>query len=202
MGLVSEYAGIIFDFGGVLVAHQSDGDQAELAKLAGLPAETFSERYWSHRLDYDKGLLSRVQYWQMVARNGKGALRPATIDRLAEVDNRSWMHFDPPMWAWVEQLRKEGKPVAMLSNMPRDLGDALKQTDRLRPFNHVTLSYELRSAKPEPAIYEHSLAGLGTDPRRTLFLDDRMENVQAAEMLGLHGIHFTNRDAVLMKLRG
>lgn len=202
MALVNEYAGIIFDFGGVLVGHQSNADQAELAKLARLPAETFSERYWSHRLDYDKGLLSRVEYWQMVARNGNGALTPDTIERLAEVDNKSWMHFDPPMWEWIGELRKKGKSVAMLSNMPRDLGDALKQTDRLRLFNHVTLSYELRSAKPEPAIYEHSLAGLGTDPHRTVFLDDRIENVQAAERLGIHAIHFTDRDAVLKKLRG
>lgn len=200
MALVNEYAGIIFDFGGVLVGHQTDADQAELAKLAGMPAHTFSERYWSYRLDYDKGLLSRVEYWQTVAGNGGATLRPDTIESLAVLDNKSWMHFDPPMWEWIGQLRKAGKPIAMLSNMPRDLGDALKRTDRLRPFNHVTLSYELRSAKPEPAIYEHSVAGLGTDPHRTLFLDDRIENVHAAEMLGIHAIHFTNRDAVLAKL--
>jgi putative hydrolase of the HAD superfamily len=89
----------------------------------------------------------------------------------------------------------------MLSNMPRDLGDALKQTDRLGQFKYVTLSYELGSAKPEPAIYEHCLAGLGTDPHETLFLDDRIENVHAAEMLGIRGIHFTDRDQVLAKLR-
>lgn len=201
MALVNEYAGIIFDFGGVLVGHQTDADQAELARLAGMPANAFSERYWSHRLDYDKGLLSRVEYWQTVAGNGDGTLTPDTADRLAALDNKSWMHFDPVMWQWIDQLRTAGKPIAMLSNMPRDLGDALKQTDRLRRFNHVTLSYQLGSAKPEPAIYEHSLAGLGIDPHRTLFLDDRTENVQAAEMLGIQAIHFTNRDTVLAKLR-
>jgi putative hydrolase of the HAD superfamily len=201
MARVSEYAGIIFDFGGVLVGHQTDSDQAELAELAGMQPDLFCERYWSHRLDYDKGLLSRVEYWQAVARNGGGTLTLDTIGRLADLDNRSWMHFDPPMWEFIVQLRSTGKPVAMLSNMPRDLGDALKQTDRLGQFKYVTLSYELGSAKPEPAIYEHCLAGLGTDPHETLFLDDRIENVHAAEMLGIRGIHFTDRDQVLAKLR-
>ncbi len=201
MALVNEYAGIIFDFGGVLVGHQTDDDQAKLAKLAGMELDQFSQRYWSYRLDYDKGLLSRVEYWQTVARNGSGALTPDTIRQLADLDNRSWMHFDPMMWEWIGELRNAGKPIAMLSNMPRDLGDALKKTDRLDPFNQVTLSYELGSAKPEPTIYEHCLAGLGIGPQQTLFLDDRIENVHAAEMLGIRGIHFTNREKVLTELR-
>jgi putative hydrolase of the HAD superfamily len=198
----SEYAGFIFDFGGVLVGHQTDADQTQLAELAGMSADRFSERYWSHRLDYDKGLLSRIEYWQTVARNGSGTLTLDAIGRLAEIDNKSWMHFDPMMWEWIGELRSAGKPVAMLSNMPRDLGDALRKTDRLRQFNQVTLSYELGSAKPEPAIYEHCLAGLGTAPHQTLFLDDRIENVHAAEMLGIHAIQFSDRDKVLAKLRG
>lgn len=202
MALVSEYAGIIFDFGGVLVGHQTDADQEGLAKLAGMQPDRFSERYWSHRLDYDKGLLSRAEYWQTVARNGGGTLALDRIERLADLDNKSWMHFDPLMWKWIGQLRSAGQPVAMLSNMPQDLGHALKKTDKLHQFNQVTLSYELGSAKPEPAIYEHCLAGLGTVPHQTLFLDDRIENIQAAEMLGIRAIHFTDRDKVLAKLRG
>ena len=202
MALVSEYEGFIFDFGGVLVGHQTEADQAKLAELAGMHPDRFSERYWSHRLDYDKGFLSRIEYWEIVARNGGSTLTTDIIARLADVDNESWMHFDPAMWKWVEELRNASKPVAMLSNMPRDLGEALKQkTDRLGQFDYVTLSYELGSAKPEPAIYEHCLAGLGTAPQKTLFLDDRLENVHAAEMLGICAIEFTSRDEVLTKLR-
>jgi putative hydrolase of the HAD superfamily len=201
MARASEYAGIIFDFGGVLVGHQTEADHTKLAELAGMPPDKFCEVYWSYRLDYDKGLLSRIDYWQTVARNGGGTLTSDTIGRLAELDNESWMRFDPMMWEWIDQLRGAGKPIAMLSNMPRDLGDALKKTDKLRQFNQVTLSYELGSAKPEPAIYEHCLNGLNTPPHKTLFLDDRLENVHAAEMLGIQAIHFTDRNEVLAKLR-
>ncbi|HEY7305931.1 MAG TPA: HAD family phosphatase [Bryobacteraceae bacterium] len=202
MALVSEYQGVIFDFGGVLVAHQNDADQARLAALAGISPTKFFDLYWSYRLDYDKGLVSNVEYWQTVARNGGSTLTPDTIDQLTHLDNESWMQFDPSMWEWVGQLRSAGKPVAMLSNMPRDLGEALRKTDRLEQFDYVTLSYEARSAKPEPAIYEHCLAGLGTPPGKTLFLDDRMPNVEAAEKLGIRAVHFVDRDEVLAKLRG
>ena len=203
MALVSEYHGFIFDFGGVLVGPQTDADQAQLAKLAGVPKDEFSGLYWSHRLDYDKGLMTDVEYWQTVAQNGGSTLTLDAIEQLTDLDNRSWMRFDSVMWDWLGQLRSAGKRVAMLSNMPRDLGEALKlETDRMGRFDQVTLSYELHSAKPEPAIYEHCLEGLGTAPKETLFLDDRIENIHGAEMLGIGAMHFIDRDDVLLKLRG
>ena len=66
----------------------------------------------------------------------------------------------------------------------------------------MTLSYEVHSVKPEPAIYEHCLDGIGTPPEQTLFLDDKMVNVTGAEMLGIRAIQFLDRDDVLLRLRG
>lgn len=203
MALVSEYQGFIFDYGGVLAGPQTEADEADLARLARIPKEDFVALYWAYRLDYDKALMTDIEYWQTVAQNGGASLSLDTIQRLVERDNESWMHFDPVMWSWIDQLRSAGKRVAMLSNMPRDLGEALKlKTDKLGRFDQVTLSYELHSAKPEPAIYESCLEGLGTAAAETLFLDDRIENVHGAEMLGIRAMQFVDRDAVLLKLRG
>jgi putative hydrolase of the HAD superfamily len=203
MALVSSYDGFIFDYGGVLVHAQTDEDQARLAEIAGVPKDAMLELYWSDRLDYDKGLLSAAEYWQaLAARAGGGALSQQQIEDLIETDSLSWMHFDEVMWEWIDQLRGAGKRVAMLSNMPRELGEAIKsQTDRLHIFDQVTLSYEVHSVKPEPAIYEYCLEGIGTAPEQTLFLDDKMVNVTGAEMLGLRAIQFLNRDDVLLRLR-
>lgn len=203
MALVSSYNGYIFDYGGVLVHHQTDADQARMAEIAGIPKELFTELYWSDRLDYDKGLLSFADYWQNLARHAGIALNAKLVDELVELDSISWMQFDSVMWEWVDQLRAAGKRVAMLSNMPRELGEALKsRTQRLGDFDQVTLSYEVHAVKPEPAIYEHCLEGLGTSPQDTLFLDDRIANVQGAELLGIRAIQFTSRDEVLLRLRG
>ena len=91
----------------------------------------------------------------------------------------------------------------MLSNMPSDMGLALRaRTDRLQHFDFVTLSYEVRSVKPEAPIYEHCLGGMGTDPARTVFFDDRIANVHGAEMLGIQAVEFLNRDKVLAVFRG
>jgi putative hydrolase of the HAD superfamily len=202
MARANSYDGYIFDYGGVLAHHQTDAEQARLAAIAEIPQERFSSLYWDTRLDYDKGSVTATEYWQNIGRGANKTLTDAVIEQIVDTDNRSWMHFDQAMWDWIGELRAAGKRVAMLSNMPRDLGEALaSQTDRLRAFDHVTVSYDVRSAKPEPAIYEHCLAGIGTAPERTIFFDDRIANVQGAESLGIHAIEFLNRDDVLRRMR-
>jgi len=159
--------------------------------------------YWDTRLEYDKGSVTAVEYWQNIGRSATKTLSAAVIEQIVDADNQSWMQFDQAMWDWIAELRAVGKRVAMLSNMPRDLGEALaSKTNRLHAFDHVTVSYEIRSAKPEPAIYEHCLAGIGTAPERTVFFDDRIANVQGAESLGIDAVEFLNRDDVLQRMRG
>jgi putative hydrolase of the HAD superfamily len=202
MALVSSYDGFMLDYGGVMVHHQTDADQAKLAEKIGIPKELFTKLYWSERPDYDKDAISGLEYWQILAQRAGAALRPPIIEELIDLDNRSWMQFDSVMWDWIDQLRSAGKRVALLSNMPRDLGEALKsRTQRLSKFDHLTLSYEIRAVKPDPVVFERCLEGLDTPPEQTLFLDDRIENVQGAELLGIRAMQFTIRDDVLLRLR-
>ncbi|HEX4169700.1 MAG TPA: HAD family phosphatase [Bryobacteraceae bacterium] len=202
MALVNDFDSIIFDYGGVLATHQTDADLAKLARLLGVTTDQFSELYWANRAEYDRGALTAAEYWMDMLRHSQKNMDAALVDKLTDLDSASWMHFDEPMWDWIDHLRLAKKRIAVLSNMPRELGEALKtKTDRLGAFDHVTLSFEVHSVKPEPAIYEHCLTGLGTTPERTLFFDDRIENVQGAELLGIRAIQFLDRDEVLEKLR-
>ncbi len=203
MGLANSYDGFIFDYGKVLVSDQTAAERDEMAKIVGVSLADFEELYWRDRLDYDKGLLTHIAYWTALGNAANKTLRLEQIEDLTMVDAQSWMHFDEPMWEFVEELRASGKRVAMLSNMPMELGEAIKaQTTRLSRFDHVTLSYEIKSVKPEAAIYEDCLAGIRTAPQKTIFFDDKIVNVRGAEMLGLHAMEFLDRDAVLKQLRG
>lgn len=202
MALVSSYDGFMLDYGGVLAHHQTDSDQTKLAQIARIPKHLFTPLYWSERLDYDRDVISGIEYWQTIAQRAGSTITPKVIEELIDFDNRSWMQFDSVMWEWIDQLRAAGKRVGLISNMPRDLGETLKsRTQKLGKFDQVTLSYEIRAVKPEPAVYEHCLEGLDTPPEQTLFLDDRIENVQGAELLGIRAVQFTSRDDVLLRLR-
>lgn len=182
--------------------HQTPEEQAKMAAIAGISLDEFEELYWKERADYDKGLLSGVDYWGGIGMAADRLLSLSQIGELVELDTISWMKFDEPMWAFVEELKAAGKRLAILSNMPHDLGEAIKKrTDRFEKFDHVTLSYEVKSVKPEAEIYESCLTGIGTDRGRTVFFDDKVANIRGAEMVGMSGVEFLDRDAVLRQVR-
>jgi putative hydrolase of the HAD superfamily len=53
-------------------------------------------------------------------------------------------------------------------------------------FEKVLYSYEMGMRKPDPAIYYHILEKYDLSPKRTLFIDDKKSNTDAAAALGLH----------------
>ena len=201
MALVDRYAGIIFDYGGVLVAHQSAEDAARMAEIAGLRPEVLHQLYWSDRLAYDKGLVTAEQYWNDMARSAGTKFTAEQINKLIDADVESWLKFDDSMYTFARTLLEQGKKIAVLSNMPRELGETLKsRTEGFEPFAHLTLSYEVHSVKPEPDIYQHCLEGIGLKPEETLFLDDRIENVRGAQQFGIQALQFTSPAEMLPKL--
>lgn len=202
MALADTVEAIIFDYGGVLVHHQTDADQGRMAKILGIPQQRFGELYWSRRAEYDRAALTADEYWRDIAQRANAPLSEAAAAELTQIDSESWMHFDEGMWDWIGQLRHAKKRLGILSNMPRELGEALKtRTTRFQGFEEVTLSYEVGLAKPAAAIYRHCLHGLGSQAESTLFLDDRIENIEAAEALGIRAVQFLDRDEVLRQVR-
>jgi putative hydrolase of the HAD superfamily len=54
--------------------------------------------------------------------------------------------------------------------------------------------------KPAAEIYRHTVAALGVSPAEALFLDDRPENIRAAEALGINSVLFTTFDDVAREI--
>ena len=53
------------------------------------------------------------------------------------------------------------------------------------------LSYELRMRKPEPRIYDAAVKLAGRPAGECLFIDDNLENIEAARRFGMQVIHHT-----------
>ena len=73
---------------------------------------------------------------------------------------------------------------------PDMIGYARKNFAWLKYFDHHTFSAEVRLIKPDPAIYQRSLGGLGIPASDALFVDDREQNIKAAQALGIRSIQF------------
>jgi putative hydrolase of the HAD superfamily len=179
---------VVFDYGLVLCDPQPKADIEAMASLLKMDFHAFHDFSWRYRLEYDQAALDTQSYWNAVAQR---ALPSETIERLNEIDGRSWTHPNAVMPIWARKLRQAGLKTAILSNMPVTVRDAVERCDWLPEFDSRTYSCDLGITKPAPEIYQYCLAKLGIAPAETLFLDDRPENIRAAEALGMHGIVFT-----------
>jgi HAD superfamily hydrolase (TIGR01509 family) len=47
-------------------------------------------------------------------------------------------------------------------------------------------------AKPDARIYQLALMRLGVQPHEVVFVDYKASNVEAAQQLGMHIVHFKN----------
>jgi len=194
----STVKGLILDFGEVLTRAQPLHLVEDMARLAGMAIDDFRARYWRHRADYDGGLTG-IEYWARVL-DGVD-VSAATIEQLIEIDAASWSDFRPEVWEITAAFRARGGRTAMLSNGVHEIIARIRAGRHLDTwFDAVVVSCEVGHCKPDPAIYRICLDRLGCTAADTLFVDDRVENLEAAAAEGLKTLHFTG-DASVQTLR-
>lgn len=94
-------------------------------------------------------------------------------------------------YSWIKQLKERGYQVYLLSNYGKTSFEAARDMERLSFLSMVdggVISYEVKMVKPEPGIYQALLEKYQLIPKECVFLDDRADNIEAAEKLGMHGI--------------
>jgi putative hydrolase of the HAD superfamily len=96
-----------------------------------------------------------------------------------------WLRVNPEALALAREIKAHGVRTAILSNIPHDLLAEVRKFSWLDEFEVKIWSCELGIVKPDPAIYRTCLEALGCEPGRTLFFDDRPNNVEAARELGM-----------------
>ena len=187
---------VIVDFGGVLALEPTAQATERLRSCCGLDAEGFIERWYEHRLPYDRGELTAAEYWSLT-----GVVDESRLEAVLAADADAWSRCDPAVVAWLPALRSAGLRTALLSNMPREQWAGLSPGFAwLTDLDELTLSFELGSAKPDEAPYRHCLGRLGVEPHEAVFVDDRAENVEAAAALGIAAFRYTGVDMLRAEL--
>jgi putative hydrolase of the HAD superfamily len=177
----------------VLTGPQDPEAHEALLRITGLTLEQFEPLYWADRHAYDEGKLTGIAFWQKLLRDAGLPEGPDTVAELNRWDARMWTTENPAMLAWQQRLKERGLLTAILSNMGDSVLENMKREFHwLSRFDVLVWSYQLRIAKPDPAIYRYVLAELGTRPEETLFIDDRAVNVEAALALGFQAIEFSS----------
>jgi putative hydrolase of the HAD superfamily len=197
---------VIFDYGRVLTGPPDPAAHAALVRITGLSSDCLDSLYWTDRQAYDEGKLTGLEFWRKLAGEAGLKLSESAIAELNLWDARMWTRGDAAMLDWQLAIRQRGLLTAIVSNM----GDAVhehmeRELEWLSRFDVLVWSYQLRVAKPNPAIYRYALERLGTRPGETLFVDDKPENVDVAAALGMKALVFSTveklrSDLIALKL--
>ena len=84
-------------------------------------------------------------------------------------------------------LKKKGKKIYILSNFPGDQFDNFSKENKfLNEFDDMIISGKVGLKKPDKRIYELAIKKFDCNPNKTLFIDDRPENTEAAQIFGIN----------------
>lgn len=177
---------VIFDFGGVVCTFSQGAildDFCTGEAHARLKPVLF--RSWQA---LDEGT---ADYEEYVAETLK--LLDGEDKQIAQRFFREWhrsMRPIPGIWALIGELKARGYGVYLLSNASTWFAGHLDDYPILRLFDGRLISAPEKMAKPEERIYRLALERFGLNAAETLFVDDRAENTEAAERVGIAGYVF------------
>ncbi len=182
---------VILDYGEVLCYSPTPEEWARMSGAFAVDPPSFRKLWDRNRLLYDRGDLSPEAYWSAVAKDAGTQLAPEQLPSLRQWDVEMWAHENPVMVEWLKQIHSSRIRTGLLSNMPHDMiGHVRQKFTWLEDFDHQTFSAEVQLIKPDAAIYEHSLRGVGAAACEALFVDDKEPNVKGARAVGMHALQF------------
>lgn len=188
---------IIFDFGNVLLDIDYRLTFNQLSKLCdrdwretGIPQHILQ---WMRDLETGK-MRSETFLWQFQF-HFNANLNPRDI---IKAWNALLIEIPESRFKFLKELKKTYN-LALLSNTNQIHLDwvyrHLKKQHSMEPeefescFDKVYYSHKLGFRKPEPDIYLHVQNELQLEPSNIIFIDDLIDNVEAARNCGWYAIH-------------
>jgi len=180
---------VIFDVGGVLVRTFDQGGRRVWEERLGLsPGEAEAivlNSEMGHRAQ--RGEITTAELWAWAGQ--RLGLDEAELTTF-RADFWRGDGVDPTLRDLIRRLHHNHE-TAIISNATDALLESLESYGLLEEFDLVVCSSHEGIPKPDPAIYEITLARLGRAAEECVFIDDAPVNVAAAEAVGIHAIRFT-----------
>jgi epoxide hydrolase-like predicted phosphatase len=161
-------------------------DDPDAAEAAGAVDD---EPDW-HLLE--KGQIDVATYFTRLAERAP-AILGTEIDM--ESYGRFWRSTAPGVhWMVVHKIRElkgRGLRLGLLTNNVKEFGDHWRTMFPLEElFEEVVDSSHVGMRKPEREIYALTCSRMGVEPGEAVFIDDNLDNVEAARAYGMEAVHF------------
>jgi FMN phosphatase YigB (HAD superfamily) len=95
----------------------------------------------------------------------------------------------------VPKLKAAGHTVYLFANAPDELYTAVqkKYPHIIAQFDGIVISSQIKTAKPDPVIFNHLLTTHKLSPENCILIDDAQESVTAAKKLGMQAFVYDKK---------
>ena len=204
---------IIFDAGGVLFyinefrnqiikrVLSSIGYEEKVIDNALLSSKKFDSNYFDNNKnictwqDEKKWLNAKYSYIANIVDNDNTEL--ADQLKILAFDTFQYKLFEDTI-STLEKL-KSNYNLSVLSNATASLDWAFDYLDIRKYFDKVIISSYEKCNKPNKDLYIIALNKLSKTPDQCIFIDDRIENIEAARDLGIKSFHLVRKNGSTLK---
>jgi putative hydrolase of the HAD superfamily len=183
---------VFWDVGGVILTNGwGQAQRTPVLGRLGVDLEIYEELHERANYYWERGLMTAEDFFlQTVLRpNPKLGL---TFDWLWPQVCAQSKVLHPECLDILAELKSTGKyRLATLNNESRELNEYRLDAFKLRSlFDYFICSGYVHEMKPDPGIYKSAVDISGFPAGSALFIDDKQENCEAAEAVGMQAIHF------------
>jgi putative hydrolase of the HAD superfamily len=200
------YRALLVDFGGVLTSSIGASFAAfcletgiDPARFAAFVAEAYGGGRDGMIAQVERGAITAREFERWLAGalsdGSSGKIRPEGLRKRIFAGVRP----DERMIDAVRRLRRTGVKTGLISNT---WGPPVAYRSRRlnAAFDAIVRSDEVGLRKPDPEIYLLAAERLGVAPDACVFVDDLLQNVEGARLVGMHAFVHRNADFTVPKL--
>jgi putative hydrolase of the HAD superfamily len=176
---------IIFDFGDIFINLEKETQIDEFKKI-GLPGP--NEELVAYNDLFEKGKISEIDF----IKSFEKYIPNASMEEIIKAWNSVIGDFPLYRLEFLQMLSSKYRLFLLtntdsihINRFEHKVGMSF-YTDFYRCFEKVYYSFEMGRRKPDPEIFNIILRKHDLSPKKTLFVDDKKVNTDAAASLGLH----------------
>ena len=191
---------IFFDIGGVLIDIHPERTYQYLSDSADVEVSMVKESFpWDAHDQYERGIMNNED-WFITYK--ESLPQPCCLKRSDFWNAWKLLLGEEKNTVNILEALNKQYSIWLLSNTnPKHIQDEIEKRYLFPSLvNGAVYSYDVGFRKPEKEIYEIAMQRANTKPQECLFIDDLLENIQAAKQIGIEGIHFRSSEQLKQDL--
>ena len=191
---------IFFDIGGVLIDIHPERTYQYLSDSADVEVNMVKESFpWYAHDQYERGIMNNED-WFITYK--ESLPQPCCLKRSDFWNAWKLLLGEEKNTVNILEALNKQYSIWLLSNTnPKHIQDEIEKRYLFPSLvNGAVYSFDVGVRKPEKEIYEIAMQRANANPQECLFIDDLLENIQAAKQIGIEGVHFISSEQLKQEL--